>query len=145
MGLEAINYYYRSKEKAGRLLKDFGAQLHPDESRYPVLTGDDYFIEFELYDEHTISIRITLSNPQIPVLNKLKQLLTYLLVENEGVLKDLHTKQSHHMLNETTWALIERSYHSKKSLFEERYGHIVAAVSSSQFRDMRRGDGSNKQ
>ena len=131
MGLEAINFFFRSDEPIkGLLLSEF---THADDRKYMYTEDNNYWIDIEIQDAYSVSIRITLCNPLKPVLKALHQLLTYLFRLKNGVLIDLNTKQSYRTYNDLIRIDIEGSYLNKKKRFENIYGNFVAAIGSEEF------------
>lgn len=133
MGLEAINFLFRSEEQLKNNLEKNSLFVQIDDKKYLYRNEYHYWIDLELQDVNSMSIRIALCNPLREVLHALDDLLIYLFSLDGAVLMDLTTKGKFENYNEEVRDLIFDSYARKKKVFVEIYGAYEAAISSEEF------------
>lgn len=133
MGLEAINFFFSSKEPIKKVVESKTEIKKLDEKRYVFSEEGLYWVDLELQNEFTLSIRITLCNPVDSVLSALNSLLLFLFSFKGGVLNNLNTKEVFKSYDEYAKKQIVESYMNRKKTFESMYGDYTAAVSSEEF------------
>ena len=133
MGLEAINFFFRSEEQIEYTVASNKDITHVEGKKYVYKKANDYWIDLEFQDLNSLSIRITLCNPRESVLMALSHLLSFLFNFNGGTLMDMNTKQVYKNYNEEVKKALEESYLKRKKVFQDMYGDYVAAISSEEF------------
>lgn len=132
MGLEAVNFFFRSHEPIREILECNSEIVSVEDKRYVYRKGGEFWIDIELQDDFCLSIRIALCNPMDITLMKLDNLLLYLF-KNGGVLYNLHTKDIFKWYDEDVKRKLIFSYEMRKKVFGEIYHDFEAAVSSEEF------------
>lgn len=133
MGLEAINFFFRSEEQIENTIASNKEITHCEGKKYVYKKDNNYWIDIELQDSYSLSIRITLSNPREQVLLALHHLLSFLFSIKHPILMDLATKQVYKTYTNEVREELERSYLNRKKIFENIYGNYTAAISSEEF------------
>lgn len=133
MGLEAINFFFRSEEQIEYSVASHKDITHIDGKKYAHKKDNDYWIDIEFQDPYSLSLRITLCNPREPVLVAFHHLLLFLFSFKNGTLMDMTTKQVYKAYNNEIREALERSYLNKKKVFENMYGNYTAAIGSEEF------------
>ena len=133
MGLEAIIFFYNSKEKVKSILEFKDNIEYKEGNRYIYKKENCYWIDIEFIDLYSLSIRITLSNPMDYVLQALFNLLSLLFSLGEGVLIDQNTKQVFTTYNEEMKEAIKKSYLERRKIFQDIYGNYTSAIGSDDF------------
>lgn len=139
MGLEAINFFFRSEEPIKEGLEKNVDFEHQDDKRYVYKKEDQYWIDLELQDLFSLSLRITLCNPQKEVLLALHKLLIFLFSFKGAILIDLTTKEVYKTYDEEVRNMLLSSYIQKKKTFVGMYGNYTAAINSEEFYKRIRG------
>ncbi|MBN8861886.1 MAG: hypothetical protein J0H92_00860 [Sphingobacteriales bacterium] len=133
MGLEAINFFFRSEEQiqhAITLNKDI---VNSEGKKYVYKKDNDYWIDIEIQDLYSLSIRVTLCNPMDSVLSALDRLLSFLFSSKGSMLTDISAKKVYNIYNEDVKEALKESYLKRKKMFEEIYGDYTAAIGSEDF------------
>lgn len=133
MGLEAINFFFRSEEQLEDKITSNKNVTHIEGKQFAYKKDHDFWIDLELQDQYSLSIRITLCNPKEIVLKALHDLLSFLFDLRGAVLKDMNTKQTYNLYDEKVKKELEDSYHTKQKTFTMIYGNDMAAISSKEF------------
>ena len=133
MGLEAINFFFRSEEQLEDKITSNKNVTHIKGKQLAFKKDHDFWIDLELQDQYSLSIRITLCNPKEIVLKALHDLLSFLFDLRGAVLKDMNTKQTYNLYDEKVKKELEDSYHTKQKTFTMIYGNDTAAISSKEF------------
>lgn len=133
MGLEAINFLFRSQEQIKSAVESNKDIAHNEGKNYVYKRDNDYWIDIELQDFYSLSLRITLCNPTGSVLRALYHLFSFLFHLKGSVLTDMSTKKKYTVYNDEMKLAIEESYLNRKKLFQEMYGDYTAAISSEEF------------
>lgn len=132
MGLEAINFFFRSNDPIKKILDNNSEISIIDNKRYVYKKEMEFWIDIELQDDFSLSIRIALCNSNRKVLNALYNLLMYLF-KFGGVLYNLNTKEIFKTYDEKAKDKINSSYEARKKVFEYMYNDFEAAISSEEF------------
>ncbi len=140
MGLEAINFFFSSKEPIKKVVESNFKIKKLDDKRYVYSEEGLFWIDIELQNEFTLSIRITLCNPVDSVLKSLDRLLLFLFSFEDAVLNNLNTKEVFKSYDEYVKKQIVESYMERKKVFESMYGDYTAAVSSEEFYRIQRAN-----
>lgn len=140
MGLEAINFFFSLKEPIKKIVESNLEIKKIDEKHFVFSEEDLYWIDIELQNEFTISIRITLCNPVNSILKSLDRLLLFLFSFEGGILYNLNTKEVFKSYDEYAEKQIIESYMKRKKVFESMYGDYMAAVSSEEFYRIQRAN-----
>ena len=133
MGLEAINFFFRSKEQIESAVASNKDIIHSKEGKYVYKKDNNFWIDLEFQDSNSLSIRITLCNPRDTVLIALYHLVSFLFSLKGGTLIDMNTKQVYETYNNEVKEALEKSYLNKKKIFQDIYGEYTAAISSEEF------------
>ena len=133
MGLEAKNYYFKSEEKIDSKIESKKYITYIGEGKYVYNKNNEFWIDLEFYDPYSLSLRITLCNPQDYVLKALFDLLSFFFSSKGGKLMDMCTKQVYTIYNEEVKEALKKSYLNKKMIFREIYGDYTEAISSEEF------------
>lgn len=133
MGLETINFFFRSEEQIEYSITSNKDIIHGGGKKYVYKKDKDYWIDLEFQNLYSVSIRITLCNPQEPVLTALYNLLSVLFSFKNGMLMDMSTKQVYKTYNNEAKEALERSYLNRKKVFQDIYGNYTAAIGSEEF------------
>lgn len=133
MGLEAKNYFFRSEEKIECKIASKKYITYTGGGKYVYNKNNEFWIDLEFYDLYSLSLRITLCNPQDYVLKALFDLLSFLFSLKGGKLMDMCTKQVYTIYNEEVKEDLKKSYLNKKMIFREIYGDYTAAIGSDDF------------
>ena len=145
MGLESINFFFSSEEKIEYKIASNKYITYNEGRKYVYKNNSDFWIDLEFYDSYSLSLRITLCNPQDSVLKALFDLLLFLFSFKEGKLIDMCTKQAYTIYNEEVKEALKKSYLNKKMIFQEMYGDYTEAISSENFYKKQGEIGSIKQ
>jgi hypothetical protein len=140
MGLEAINFFFSLKEPIKKVVENNSQIKKFDDKRYVFSEVSLFWIDIEIQNEFTISIRITLCNPIDSILNALDNLLLFLFSFEYPVLHNLNTKEVFRSYNEYAKKQIVESYMKRKKVFESMYGDYTAAISSEVFYQIQRAN-----
>lgn len=138
MGMEAINFLFRSREPLRKIIEDKSGIIYLKDEKYVFHVVNKFWIDIELQDIFSLSIRMTLSNPKESALSALDELLLYLFSFENGSLINLDSKEVFEKYNAEVKERIVNSYESRKKVFEQMYGDFTAAVSSEEFYKIRR-------
>ncbi len=130
MGLESANYTFCSEKEIKELLNSNIEIVKKNEKLY-FINSESSFIEIEVLSKKCISIQIVLCNPIDQVLKKLEDLLAFMLLENEGSLKDMYSKVKISSVFEMY--LIRDSYRKQQFRFQTIYGNYINAIDSDGF------------
>src|SRR4051812_7684036 len=85
MGLESINFCFQSEELIEEKLSLNKEIKYYKDNKYVFSKDASYWIDLEILDKKSLSIRITLCNPTEPVLEALFNILTFLLAVKTGL------------------------------------------------------------
>ncbi|UIR54608.1 hypothetical protein LZQ00_10010 [Sphingobacterium sp. SRCM116780] len=140
MGLEAINFFFCSKELIKTIVESNNQIVKSNEKQYVYKKDDVFWIDLEIQNDLCLSIRITLCNPKEAVLNALDNLLVFLFSFEGGVLNNLNTKELFKHYNKSARERIFNAYENRNKVFEEIYGDYTAAVSSEEFYRIQRAN-----
>lgn len=140
MGLEAINFFFCSKEPIKKVIESNNSISIVDGKRYIYIKDNLYWIDLELQNDLCLSIRITLCNPKDSVLDALDVLLKYLFSYKGSILNNLNTKEVFNKYNESVKERIFEAYENRRKVFEGMYGDYTAAISSEEFYRRKRVD-----
>lgn len=133
MGLEAINYIFRSEMALNELLYKNRDISQLSRQYYCYCEAGKFWIYLELHDNHTLSIRIALCNPIQGVLNALSSLIEFLYSQTDGWLFDMHSKEKYSAFNPLVAEKLKYSFLNKRSTFSEMYGEMAEAIGSDEF------------
>jgi hypothetical protein len=133
MGLEAINLLFKSKEPIELFFTSKIEVMHHQGKKYSYVKDDEYWIDLEIQDNNSLSIRIALCNPNRSVLMALFSLLASLFRLKESMLIEMNTKQVFKELDDKTKEALEKLYLERKNVFQSMYGSYTAAISSEEF------------
>lgn len=133
MGLEAINFVFRSEEPIEYIITSNNDIIYNEGKKYIYKKHNDYWIDMEIQDMYSLSIRIALCNPTESVLIAFSHLLSFLFGFKGGVLIDIIKKQIYKFYNDEVKNALEESYLNKKMVFESMYGNYTAAIGSEEF------------
>jgi hypothetical protein len=140
MGLEAINFFFSLKEPIKKNIEGNSEIKKFDEKHFVFSEEELFWIDIELQNEFTLSIRITLCNPVDSVLKSLDRLLLFLFSFEGGVLNNLNTKEVFKSYDEYAKKRVIESYMKRKRVFESMYGDYTAAISSEEFYRIQRAN-----
>ena len=132
MGCASVNYLYKSSKTENLLLLliEYGVK-HLNEGL--VLNAPDYWIDLEIYQSGTLSIRIALCNPEA-VIAQFMNLLDYLFAEAGGKLFDLQSRKEYRdYLNENDHTEIIDIYQNKKQEVDKWFSGLTLPVSEPEF------------
>jgi|GEM_PF-1891755 len=138
MGLESINFIFRSEEPMKNIIEDNHQIERFDEARYVYAEEKLFWIDIKLQKEYCISIRIALSNPIDSVLKALDNLLLYLFGSTGGMLTNLNTKEEYGDYDEHTEKRIIDTYKDRHKVFEGIYGDYTSTIGSDAFYQIQR-------
>lgn len=133
MGLEAINFFFRSEEQIEYKAASNKEITRISGNKYVYKEEDNYWIDLEFQDPNALSIRITLCNPTEAVLTALDHLVAFLFGFQGGILLDANTKQTYKTYNNDIQEALRASYLNRKKVFQEIYGAYTAAIGSEEF------------
>lgn len=133
MGLEAINYFFRSEnEIKTKAINEIG-MLHSESNKYFLEGKNRFYIDVEFSDSYSLSIRVTLCNPIDTIIEALFELFENLFRLGSGILTDMSTRTNYDELHTDTKEKLRSSYLEKRKNFCDMYGIYSAAISSEEF------------
>lgn len=133
MGLESINFFFKSEEQLTKeTLQQIGVE-HVQDNKYVFKKEQKYWIDIELQDQQTLSIRITLCNPFGNLFGGMDKLLESLFNYEKPILVDMSTKNKYTTYDLQTKELLSNSYLKKREPFKAMYGDNTAAIGSEEF------------
>ncbi len=142
MGLESINFVFRSDCNIEKKLQTIEHSLHLKDNLFAYADNGKYWIDLLVKDNNTLSLRIALCNPSAYVSNALIRLLK-LLFEKTFILYSPDYNKN--ISSNIDWELEVKSFiKEKKDIFHERYGNIEQAISADSFYDHLNGIVENK-
>ena len=142
MGLEASNYFFKSKKYSKKTeirenlkLLNVSKLKQLSEDSY-ILFNTEYWIDLMLTDQngYDISIRVALCNPADGIEGGLKCLFKELFgIFGEGVLIDVDHNKKYTELSTSNWRELWNNLQGRKSNLETTYGELKLPISSSLF------------
>lgn len=133
MGLESINFFFHSEEPFEKKLQQNSMFNYSDTNKFIYKMDSKYWIDIEMLDLSTASIRIMLSNPTIYLFDALDRLLLFFFELKKPTLMDMVSKQVYHTYDITVKENLESSFLERRIIFESMYGDYIAAIGVDEF------------
>jgi hypothetical protein len=133
MGLEAINFFFHSKDNIESEIAILENIEHGGGKKYIYKKSDVFWMDLEFLNSNSLTIRIALCNPEQHAFVALHNLLLFLFSFKGGELKDMWTKEVYTSYNDEVKKKLICSYKNKRKAFIEIYGDYVAAIGSEEF------------
>jgi len=133
MGLESINLFFHCEEPLEDKLIINNMFVYEKSKKYIYKMDQKYWIDIQMLDSYTISLRIMLSNPTTYLFEALDKLFLLLFKLDSPELKNMITKEVYYKYDYITRERIEKSFLEKKILFKSMYGEFTAAIGTDEF------------
>lgn len=133
MGLEAFNLFFQSGERVKHIIQLNSGIKHLKGNKYVLNNENEFWIDIELQSDYTLTIRITLCNPEKAVLLALDNLLSFVFGFKNGLLYNQDTKEKFNIYDQEAREKIIESFMVRKKIFESMYGSFTAAIGSEEF------------
>lgn len=133
MGLESINLFFQSEEAFEETLKKNSLIEYCKDHQYVYKMNSKYWIDIQMLDLHTASLRIVLSNPSDSLIIALDKLLLFLFKLDKPQLKDMVTKKIYCIYNNEVRKELEETFIKRKNVFKEMYGDYENAIGADEF------------